>query len=121
MLRSKISLASATRRGLVFLIDLVLLSLVLYLLAKFSSINKYALATLPFIYYFFSELIFLRTLGKLLTRTKVSTEEGQRPSVWRILARTILRIALPFDAAFILFGRPTVLHDLGSDTVVKRA
>src|SRR6185369_4756280 len=53
-------------------------------------------AILSTLYYLPSEALFGRTLGKLVTGTRVVTESGQTPSFLQILGRTAARL-IPFD------------------------
>ncbi|BCX48140.1 RDD domain-containing protein [Haloferula helveola] len=55
-----------------------------------------------FLYYAACESIFGRTLGKLITGTKVIDENGAKPSFLRALARTVCRF-IPFEP-FSFFG-----------------
>lgn len=55
-------------------------------------------------YYFLFEVTTSRTLGKLLTGTKVVDENGNPPSAGQIAGRTLCRM-IPFEA-FSFFGTP---------------
>jgi len=66
-------------------------------------------------YFIFFEGIWQRTLAKFITKTKVVTEDGSKPSFLRILGRTFARF-IPFDAISFLFGRGW--HDHLSKTLV---
>jgi uncharacterized RDD family membrane protein YckC len=71
------------------------------------------------LYYIVMELAFQRTLGKLLSGTKVVTEKGEPPSFGQILGRTLARF-IPFEA-FSFFGgggKPVGWHDSLSGTRV---
>ena len=75
--------------------------------------------TVVFLYYVVSESLFGRTLGKLVTDTRVVTESGGRPAFWQILARSIYRF-VPFEP-FSLFNRHSIAwHDRWSKTRVVR-
>lgn len=69
-------------------------------------------------YYTVMEGLFGRTLGKMLTRTRVVTDEGTHPSFGTILKRSIWRF-IPFDALSFL-GNAYGWHDSRSDTMVVR-
>lgn len=71
-------------------------------------------------YYIFTEFIFQRTLGKLVTRTKVVTKNGKKPSFWQILGRTLSRsIPLEYLSYFVTSNG---IHDRLSGTrVVKQS
>jgi len=56
-------------------------------------------------YYFVLEATTSKTLGKLITGTKVVNEDGGKPTVGQIAGRTFCRL-IPFEA-FSFFGTPT--------------
>lgn len=68
------------------------------------------------VYYTFFEAVFGRTLGKLITGTKVIDLEGKRPGVATLLGRSFARI-VPFEP-FSFFGNGGGWHDRWSDTRV---
>lgn len=69
------------------------------------------------VFYLLLEYFFQTTPGKVVTRTRVVNEFGQRPSFKAILRRTLLRY-VPFEA-FTFFGAPgTGWHDQKSGTRV---
>jgi uncharacterized RDD family membrane protein YckC len=72
------------------------------------------------IYYLSTEGVFGRSLGKLVTRTRVVTVDGGTPTFLQILGRTVSRW-VPFEA-FSFFGGPPVVgwHDSWSNTRVVR-
>lgn len=63
------------------------------------------------------ELLFGRTLGKLLTGTKVVNLQGERPSFTQVCVRTIVR-GVPFDAWSFLWGDNVGWHDSWVNTRV---
>ncbi|WP_346863883.1 RDD family protein [uncultured Draconibacterium sp.] len=67
-------------------------------------------------YYIVSETIFQKTLGKLLTRTKVVNTKGEKPNLGQIIGRTLSR-SIPFEYLSYLFTKRGV-HDLISSTSV---
>ena len=72
-----------------------------------------------FFYYFILESLFGKTLGKVLTRTRVVDSCGDRPASNRIAARTISRL-IPFEP-FSFFGKePRGWHDSLSKTWVVK-
>ncbi len=74
-----------------------------------------------FFYYFLFEGSYGRTLGKLITGTKVIDENGQIPSASAILIRTLSRL-IPFEAFSFLGSKPLGWHDRFSKTyVVKKS
>ncbi|GGE98996.1 RDD family protein [Flavobacterium limi] len=66
-------------------------------------------------YYSFTESIFGRSLGKLITGTIVVDENGEKPSFGVILKRTLCRL-IPFDGFSFLGSRGW--HDSISHTYV---
>lgn len=73
-----------------------------------------------FAYYFIFEATTSRTLGKLLTGTKVVNEDGSRPTIGQIAGRSLCRL-IPFEA-FSFFGTPTRgWHDSIPRTYVVKA
>lgn len=70
------------------------------------------------LYLLICESIWQRSLGKLITKTKVVQKDGTRPSFLRILGRTAARY-IPFDALSFLFSKhPMGWHDAVSGTIV---
>lgn len=70
-----------------------------------------------FSYYFFLELFFGRTIGKILTKTTVVDRLGNRPKVLNLIVRTVTRF-LPIEVVTFLFG--SGLHDIISRTSVVK-
>ena len=71
-------------------------------------------------YYLVSEATTARTLGKLVTGTKVVNEHGGKPTFGQYLGRTFARF-IPFEA-FSFFGTPTRgWHDSLPRTYVIKA
>lgn len=68
-------------------------------------------------YYCILEGVYGRTVGKMLTGTKVVTEEGKKPSFSQIIGRTLGRL-IPFEFITFLSTRPIGLHDSLSKTVL---
>jgi uncharacterized RDD family membrane protein YckC len=83
-----------------------------------NKITNYLVGLLVmFIYYSTSEALTGRTLGKLITRTKVVDENGLTPGINTILLRTVCRF-IPFDAISFFFDDNTGWHDKLSKTKV---
>lgn len=71
-----------------------------------------------FAYHLICESIWQRTLGKLITKTKVVDKEGNKPSFLKILGRSLARY-IPFEPLSFLFsGYPIGWHDSLSNTLV---
>ncbi len=70
-------------------------------------------------YYWVSEFALGgRTIGKMITRTRVVYDDGTRPSATSILGRTLAR-AVPFEPFSIFFNEDRVMwHDQWSHTMV---
>lgn len=74
---------------------------------------------LIFLYYIPLESIWGRSLGKLITRTKVVNLEGDKASFGQVIGRTCIRI-IPFEAFSFLGGngQPQGWHDKWTKTKV---
>jgi uncharacterized RDD family membrane protein YckC len=72
------------------------------------------------LYYIVSESLFGRTLGKLVTGTRVVGESGGTVKLWQVVLRTLYRF-VPFEAfSFLSKSRPG-WHDRWSKTRVVMA
>lgn len=69
-------------------------------------------------YYILTKFLFQRTLGKLLTNTKVVTKTGDKPTLGQILGRTLSR-SIPFEYLSYLVS-VNGIHDRLSGTRVIR-
>jgi uncharacterized RDD family membrane protein YckC len=69
------------------------------------------------IYYVPSEALFGRTMGKLVTRTRVVSQSGGPPDFLQALRRTLIRF-VPFEAFTFLSEKSVGLHDRWSETRV---
>jgi len=67
-------------------------------------------------YYVFLELKYQKTIGKMVTKTKVVKYNDERPTKKDIIARTILRF-VPFDQISFIFTK-NGFHDMLSKTKV---
>ncbi len=67
-------------------------------------------------YYTLSEYFFGKTIGKLITKTKVVKKGGNKPTFINILGRNSARL-IPFDSLSFLFSHKG-WHDLLSNTYV---
>jgi uncharacterized RDD family membrane protein YckC len=70
--------------------------------------------------YVLPEWLFGRTLGKLVTGTKVVSLDRGRPSFLRIVSRTLVRF-VPFEPFSFVFGDLTGWHDDWSRTRVVQS
>lgn len=132
-----IELASRTRRFVNMLIDTVgqfVLALVLMTIAfivypplatdgfmeQGGLLGSYLLGgIIMLLYYVPSEALFGRTLGKLITGTRVVTQSGGTPSFMQILGRTAARL-IPFEAITFLRSTRVGAHDSLSGTRLVR-
>jgi uncharacterized RDD family membrane protein YckC len=68
-------------------------------------------------YYITFESIFGKTIGKMVTNTKVVMMDGSKPTFKKVVLRSFARI-IPFDAFSFLSPNPRGWHDTLSDTLV---
>ena len=83
-----------------------------------SGLFMSLLYPLQFVYYLVSEFFFGRTLGKVITRTYVTTEFNEKPGFGAILIRTLCRY-IPCEYLSFLWS-PIGWHDKFSKTYVVR-
>lgn len=109
--------------GLSWLAGQLLGYLFIYLPASsYEVIYIYSFAigiSLGFMYFFVLEAFTGRTLGKILTGTKVINVHGQKPSFGQVVGRTFSRY-IPFEPFSFLFG-DRGWHDSLSKTYVVLA
>lgn len=99
--------------GLVFLI----LTIIQLIFGELIPIFTLALILISFAAYFIIlELLFQKTLGKFITKTKVVTLDGQKPNQRDIVIRTVCRF-IPFDQFSFLLLKDG-FHDMLSKTKV---
>jgi uncharacterized RDD family membrane protein YckC len=128
--------ASKAKRFANYLLDIIAFYLIIIILAVIAGIvlgltgnaemaisreeNKIveyiAGAILILLYYIISETLTGRTIGKLITGTKVITVTGERPGFSSILKRSFCRL-IPFEP-FSFLGDGPGWHDSASDTRV---
>lgn len=70
------------------------------------------------LYYILLESLYGKTVGKMITKTFVIDKNQKKPSVLRIIFRTIFRF-IPFGGFAFLFGF-TCFHDIWSGTRVVK-
>ena len=99
--------------GLVFLV----LTIVQIILGDVMPIIFLVLILVSFAAYFIIlELLFQKTLGKFITKTKVVKMDGQKPNQSDVIVRTVCRF-IPFDQVSFLFMK-NGFHDVLSKTKV---
>jgi uncharacterized RDD family membrane protein YckC len=79
---------------------------------------RFAIIGVMFSYYAITELLFKRTLGKILTNTHIVTTNDDTPGQSKLLLRSILRF-LPLEPLSLVFSsRALAWHDRFSGTKV---
>jgi uncharacterized RDD family membrane protein YckC len=79
----------------------------------------YLLLTVAFFgYYIFMEYKYQKTIGKLITKTKVLRADGDKAQLGDIIARTFCRL-IPFDRLSYLFTSNGFHDRLSNTTVIK--
>lgn len=124
------NLASAWRRFFNFIIDMLMFYLFAFfywaILAVFNFseivirsklINLLLVIGIRVGYYILFEQVFGKTIGKMITQTRVVDEKGQKPSFNKIIGRTLSRL-IPFDQISFLSSEPIGWHDTISGTRV---
>jgi uncharacterized RDD family membrane protein YckC len=87
-----------------------------HIFRNYTILGKYAFGfIIMFPYYFILETFYGRTLGKLITRTKVVNRDGSQPVYTNIAGRTLARF-IPFEPLSFLGTKGW--HDSMSDTRV---
>ncbi|MBS1729554.1 MAG: RDD family protein [Bacteroidetes bacterium] len=110
-----------------FLVDTTIIFIITYIVYKIWNFNVfyyhipyypfyYFMALILFLYYLVFESINGRTVGKLLTISRVANAAGGKPSFFQILIRSLIRITV-IDCFFIPFLNMP-LHDFLSKTYV---
>ena len=88
--------------------------------AKIENMPGFILSLLVLIpYYFFMEAAVGRTIGKLVTGTKVVNEDGAKATTGQIFGRTLARI-IPFEAFSFLGEQGRGWHDSIPKTYVVK-
>ena len=68
------------------------------------------------VYTFLFELLFCKTIAKMITKTKVISTNGKRPNIFQFLIRATLRTSLVTMVGLAWNDQP--LHDTFSKTVL---
>jgi len=89
------------------------------LFSLIENTHEYLLGIIiAIIFYVMFETIWSKTPAKFITKTKVITENGEKPEFGTILGRTLIRF-IPFEPfSFLTSGRPKGWHDRWSKTMV---
>jgi uncharacterized RDD family membrane protein YckC len=110
--------ASKSKRLLNMIIDFTLLYLLKLILLKLTPFEDYAFLVYVFVPFYFvlMEYYFQQTVGKILTKTLVINEYGNKPSLKQVILRTLIR-AILYDAITFLV-RDRGWHDTWTKTYV---
>ena len=100
------------------IVSLIIVSFSPTILEEDNMIFEVIFTLIFFSYYFFLELLFGRTIGKVLTKTMVVNRQGYKPKPLTIFFRTLVRL-VPTEGLTFLFGH-IGLHDLLSKTTVVK-
>ncbi len=125
------NLATTGQRFANYLIDLVMVLIVIVLLAVILELLSFSIPDNDLIYrllgvismviyYTLTEMSGGRTLGKLITKTKVVNELGETPKASQVLKRSLCRI-VPFEAFSAFSSTKLMWHDKWSDTYTIKA
>ena len=101
-----------------YIIDLIIISLIaiaLDMLLMILDVYVTSVYLVLFMYYFILETYSGQTIGKRFTKTKVVSRDGSKPSIFKILMRTLLRL-VPVDPMSYCFGFEDGFHDKVSST-----
>ena len=130
-------MASQGKRFLNYLLDLIFMYILIFIFAiiigivlaivapsTVSSIDdsnkllEYLIASIAIMIYYTSfEAVTGRSIAKYITKTKVVTETGEKPTFKAIFIRSLCRF-IPFEAFSFLFNDGTGWHDTISNTKV---
>jgi uncharacterized RDD family membrane protein YckC len=122
-------IANSTLRSINFIIDIVAIFLIYrstaYIIQKLLNIisireilflNRTTVFIVFILYFILAENMFQKTLGKIITKTKVVNLDGEKPNFVNITIRTFSRL-IPFDGISYLYSI-SGFHDKLSKTIV---
>ena len=105
---------------LAFILNMIIISILGITDPGLISLIGYPLFIGTYItYYSLMEIIYQKTVGKLVTNTKVVDLNGDKPDEGKIIARTFCRL-IPFDRLSFVFTKNGI-HDYLSKTTVIRS
>ncbi len=124
------NLASTGQRLGNYLIDVVMIYILMFIVLMVmygmgSQIEENGIITnflflfLTPLYYLISEANGGKTIGKLITRTKVVNKQGEKPSFSQILGRSFSRL-VPFEAFSAFSSSKMMWHDKWSGTYLVK-
>jgi uncharacterized RDD family membrane protein YckC len=109
----------------IFIILIFYVTIILVFVVVFSDFTNNHVPELEFLflviyllYYIFLESIYGKTFGKMITKTFVVDKNYKKPSILRIILRTLFRL-IPFGAMAFLFNF-SCFHDIWSGTRVVK-
>jgi uncharacterized RDD family membrane protein YckC len=133
LIRATIQPTSRGNRFINFIIDsfaAIILAIPIYFLiilivgisgGNIGAVSEWILDVIYYMlwvsYFIFFEHFTGKTLGKMVTKTKVVTEEGEKPSLKSIIGRSFARL-IPLEAFSYLQDNPRGWHDSLSRTMV---
>ena len=122
-------IATSTLRSINFIIDIVAVFIIYrstaYIIQKLLNItsireilflNRTTVFVVFILYFILAENMFQKTLGKVITKTKVVNFNGEKPNFVDIIIRTFSRL-IPFDGISYLYSI-SGFHDKLSKTIV---
>ena len=115
-------LASNYRRFLNFVIDRIAIIITTFFIGIIiglfdNSASSLIVIIFNLLYYLLPESLWGRTLGKIITKTKVVAITGGKPNSSQIVKRTLIRF-IPFDLLTFFGLCPVGWHDRWSNTRV---
>ena len=110
-----------------FFLDTLFICFLSYFIYEWYNFYVYYWHFMPFrygyfffattwVYTFLFELLFCKTIAKMITKTKVISTNGKRPNIFQFLIRATLRTSLV--TMFGLAWNDQPLHDTFSKTVL---
>lgn len=110
-----------------FFLDTIFICFLSYFIYEWYNFYVYYWHFMPFrygyfffattwVYTFLFELLFCKTIAKMITKTKVISTNGKRPNIFQFLIRATLRTSLV--TMFGLAWNDQPLHDTFSKTVL---
>jgi len=104
--------------GFVFLLEALKSQSTTYMYSvELSNVELILMLTIMLTYWIIPEYLWGKTPAKFLTRTKVVTKSGKRPTFMTIVGRTLCRF-IPFEPFSFLGSKPVGWHDSISNTRV---
>ncbi|WP_298901643.1 RDD family protein [uncultured Psychroserpens sp.] len=105
-----------------YIIDMLIVYMLFIIFTLFENdygLYYFVFNGIMFSYYFLFEVTTSQTIGKIITKTEVVRKDGSKASFIKILIRSISRL-IPVDWLSYMFGNDIGMHDLFSNTVLKK-